>query len=40
MKGGFTDKLFGWYLSRKALPFWTVLVLDIMICMIFYILFI
>ncbi len=34
MKGGFTDKLFGWYLSRKALPFWTVLVLDIMICMI------
>ena len=34
MKGGFTEKVFGWYLSRKALPYWSVLVLDIMICVI------
>ena len=29
-----TDKVFGWYLSRKALPYWTVLLLDILICVI------
>ena len=30
----FTDKIFGWYLSRKALPYWTVLLLDILICVV------
>ena len=29
-----TDKIFGWYLSRKALPYWTVLLLDILICVV------
>ena len=29
-----TDKIFGWYLSRKALPYWTVVLLDILICVV------
>ena len=29
-----TDRVFGWYLSRKALPYWTVLLLDVLICVV------
>ncbi len=34
MKKNFTDRLFNWYFTKDALPYWVILFIDILICYI------